>query len=419
MAEILRRLAASALIGGLSTVVFAASSDAAEGVVSAAALVVGAAGAGREFVAATPARVFDSRTGLGAASVSSIAPVKPVSVQIGGRDGIPANADSVAVNVTVTNAKGDGFALVYPAGMAPPKASSVNFRGGESRSNLVLAKLGAGGRLSLVTNVEADVVLDVVGYFVNPALSGPGARLHALAPSRLLDSRMKLGLAGPLIADSTATVVVRGRNGVAADAQAVLVNLTATDASSGTYIAAYGDGDRPATSTINVGPNDTRSNMAIVPLAADGSMRLYNYAGVVDVVADVLGYFGPGSVDAGSAGQVVIGPPSRLFDSREADVVLGDTGPGTLAFNLAVGETGAQVTGAVLNVTHVNPTRDSYVTVWPADLDQPIASNINTAAGNIVSNLVVVPLGPDGTVNFANYRGEAGIVVDLVGVVIA
>jgi hypothetical protein len=45
----------------------------------------------------------------------------------------------------------------------------------------------------------------------------------------------------------------------------------------------------------------------------------------------------------------------------------------------------------------------------------PTASNLNFGPGQVRPNLVVVPLGPDGEVSFANANGTTDLIVDIFG----
>ena len=71
--------------------------------------------------------------------------------------------------------------------------------------------------------------------------------------------------------------------------------------------------------------------------------------------------------------------------------------------------------GAVaLNVTIVNPTAPTYVTVWPSGQPQPGSSNVNAVVGT-VANMVTVGLGADGAVAVSNFAGSADVLIDVAG----
>jgi ABC-type branched-subunit amino acid transport system substrate-binding protein len=70
-----------------------------------------------------------------------------------------------------------------------------------------------------------------------------------------------------------------------------------------------------------------------------------------------------------------------------------------------------------LSVTVTGQTRAGFVTAYPDGVSRPTSSNVNFDAGATTSNLVVVPVGPDGYVDL--YNGSIAtvqIVVNAVGV---
>jgi hypothetical protein len=71
----------------------------------------------------------------------------------------------------------------------------------------------------------------------------------------------------------------------------------------------------------------------------------------------------------------------------------------------------------ILNVTVTNTTATSWLTVWPAGVPRPTASNLNWTAGRTVPNLVEVALGPSDQISIANAAGSADVLVDAEGYV--
>jgi len=69
------------------------------------------------------------------------------------------------LNVTATNAVGPGFVTVYPCGETQPVASSLNYLGGQSVPNAVVARIGAGDTVCLFVSEATDLVADVDGFF--------------------------------------------------------------------------------------------------------------------------------------------------------------------------------------------------------------------------------------------------------------
>jgi hypothetical protein len=74
-----------------------------------------------------------------------------------------------------------------------------------------------------------------------------------------------------------------------------------------------------------------------------------------------------------------------------------------------------KVTAVALNVTVTAPSASSNLTVYPGGTALPGVSNLNYKPGLTISNLVIVPVGPDGTVHFSNHAGTVQVIADLAG----
>jgi hypothetical protein len=140
---------------------------------------------------------------LGVSASSSAAAAMPalgagevLEVQVGGVGGVPGNAAAAALNFTVANPAAVGYVTVYPCGVARPVASNLNFVAGQAIPNLVLAKLGASGRVCVYSSVATDVIVDVSGYF--PAGSGYTPIDN---PNRILDTRNAVGFSESFATD--------------------------------------------------------------------------------------------------------------------------------------------------------------------------------------------------------------------------
>lgn len=117
--------------------------------------------------------------------------------------------------------------------------------------------------------------------------------------------------------------------------------------------------------------------------------------------------------------------PCRLLDTRPApDNVgtrVGALAAGEVFATTARGTVGkcAIPTDAValgLNVAIVAPTADSYLTVYPADTEQPLAANLNWVAGQAPTpNAVTAKLSADGKLAFYNLKGTVHLAVDVQG----
>ncbi len=236
-----------------------------------------------------PDRVLDTRTGIGA-PVARLIGGSTLDLLVAGRGGVPSTGvDAVVLNVAAVTPSADGYLSVWPTGMSRPVVSNLNYSAGRNVPNLVVCKLGAGGAVSLFAQSgDLDVIADVVGCFTTD-----GARLVAVAPTRLLDTRTGLGARAGLVgATSEIDLGVVGVGGVDPAATAVILNVTATDTAADTYVTVYPDGvARPNSSSLNVVAGDTIANLVIAKVGPNGRVRLYNHVGAVNLVADVTGYF--------------------------------------------------------------------------------------------------------------------------------
>jgi hypothetical protein len=102
---------------------------------------------------------------------------------VGGTCGVPTNAGSVAVNVTVVSPTAAGNFRLYPAGSPMPGSSSINYAAQQVRANNGAFGLGTGGALSVYCSQAsgtAHLVLDVFGWFDNattPPPTGGGSQI--------------------------------------------------------------------------------------------------------------------------------------------------------------------------------------------------------------------------------------------------
>jgi len=129
---------------------------------------------------------------------------------------------------------------------------------------------------------------------------------------------------------------------------------------------------------------------------------------------------GPGDIDT----TYVPIDPCRLFDLRPDGG--GDRtsplGPGEVYTQPVVGAVGecnlpADASGVMMNVTIVEPTAASHLTIYPANRRGiPQVSSLNWVAGQAPTpNAVDVKLSPDGRLKFYNLAGQVYVLADVVG----
>lgn len=150
------------------------------------------------------------------------------------------------------------------------------------------------------------------------------------------------------------------------------------------------------------------------------------FGGALAVVLAAAGYIGlAGAADAPVNPVLNSIVPCRIIDTRPSPNTVG---PRSTALKAAetytVKMTGAQgdcsvptsAASLVLNVTVVEGTAPSWLTVWPAGTPVPTASNLNWVPGpSPIANQVTVGLPGSGEVSFRNQLGRVHLVVDVTG----
>jgi CSLREA domain-containing protein len=239
-----------------------------------------------------------------------------------------------------------------------------------------------------------------------------------LPPTRVLDTRVGVGNVPMLRGGQPQQTTIGGVGGVPATASAVVLNVTATNASASTFVTVFPGGVAvpPVASNLNVRPGQTVPNLVTVKLGKGGTVAFLAGAGSLDLVGDVVGYY-TAPYDPGSKLATV--SPTRVIDTRPGTGHLGFTtiGPAQTK-SLVIPSAPAGATSVVLNVTVTNPTTAGFLTTFPtaaAPNSPPLASSLNFTPGQTVANLVTAKLGAGGSVSFYNSSGSTDVVVDVVG----
>jgi RHS repeat-associated protein len=246
------------------------------------------------YVPVTPTRIVNTVTGLGA-PLAKVAQGASLTVQAGGVAGVPASASAVFVNITVHNQAGPGWIEPYPTGTTR-QVGSLNFPHTITTAFGVSADLNASGQVSIYVGQGGpiDVDVDVVGYFSATNGSSGAAGSFTATQHRVLDTRT--GTALP--ANGVTTIQVAGVDGIpmGSGVAAVSLNFTAIESHYNTsgYLRAWAsDQSEPtSTSSLNYVYDVFQTNQVVVPVAADGTIKVRNAgAGAVDLVLDVQGWY--------------------------------------------------------------------------------------------------------------------------------
>lgn len=263
-----------------------------------------------------------------------------------------------------------------------------------------------GGRCD-VGAVESDSTVFPEGSFFTP-----------IAPVRLVDSRpaSQVGpYATPWAVNATRDITVDGSGTpVPAGAAAVVLNVTVTDTTSSGFLTLWPTGrPRPMASSLNWAPGQTIPNQVTAKVGANGKVSVFT-SGAADIVVDVVGYYGPGSVD-GFASVA----PARLLDSRASSQVGPFSTPWAPAQTRVITVTGpgtpvpVGTDAVVLNVTVTDTAGTGFLTVWPGGT-RPTASSLNWSPGQTIPNAVTTKVDATGTVD-VYASGSADVVIDVAG----
>ena len=374
--------------------------------------------AGDLFTGITPKRLLDSRPAFQVGPFNTpwgAGTTRGVTVA-GGTTTVPADADAVTLNVTVTQTNAVSYLSIWPKGETKPTVSSLNWDAGWTVPNSVTVKVGSGGQISVYNNLGlANVIVDVVGYYK----AGTGAGFTSLQPTRLLDSCPAFQV-GPYHTPWSAgtnreVTVAGGTTTVPADADAVALNVTVTQTNAVSFLSVWPSGQtQPTVSSLNWDSGWTIPNAVTVKVGTGGKIQMYNNLGTANVIVDVVGYFKSG---AGSPFHPL--SPARLMDSRPGFQVGPFNTPwsaGTTR-NLDVTTNGVpdNADSVLLNMTVTQTNAVSYLSVWPNGQTQPTVSSLNWAAGWTIPNAVTAKIGTSGQVKIFNNLGSAHVLADVAG----
>ena len=393
---------------------------------------VGSVGAKGAYYAVTPARVLDTRSGVGAPK-AMLGTQQSLDLQVTGRGGVPSvGVSAVVLNVTVTGSTAASFLTVYPTGADRPTASSINFAKGWTGANSVTIGVGDGGKVRIYNQYGAThVIADVVGFYaadstVIPTAGTTDADFYPLTPQRWIDTRPD-GNNGRL---GNGDYYQLGWDFGAAYnpyVRAVAVNITAVSPTGNGYLSAWNGqaGAFPSTSTLNYTTGHNVPNMAIVPtspcnetwcnangIPMIGVINTTSATAATHLIVDIVGVYDNATPGDGLRFRPIT--PQRITDTRSGLGYPTAFGPGVSGTVTAPASV-AQANALAFNVTAVNPTASTYLTLWPAGIAQPTVSNLNPSVGQTVANAAIVGLGTNKAFNIYNAGGSTNVLVDVVG----
>ncbi|MEH0821994.1 MULTISPECIES: hypothetical protein [unclassified Micromonospora] len=234
----------------------------------------------------------------------------------------------LVLNVTAVSPVKDGFLTVWSGEGAVPGSSTVNYGAGKVVPNLTIVKTssctdcGTGHAVpsfAVHTAQTSNIVVDVVGVMDDGQVPD-GMRFRPLRPTRVLDSRIGLGVTGALGPNTTRSVAVYGYEEVPRDTEALVTNVTAVAPTNNTVITVWPADmglPKPTSSNLNPAAGQTVSNAVITGIGPSYQFDVHNLSGSTHLVGDVVGTFyrypgtASGTAPRGASCFVVLGSGSR------------------------------------------------------------------------------------------------------------
>lgn len=341
---------------------------------------------------------------------------------------IPATATAVAVDVTVVQATALGAIVTYADGSQRPITSSTNYTAGTTVTGYQIVPIGPDGNIALYNTSAgtAHAIVDITGYFTSDATaSGDQTYSQLSTASRILDTRSSTGIAntsltavGTVAANKTLTLNVQNaiNPGSGITITGVAINLTTVSETGTGYLQAYPTGQAPAAATALSYTSDTVASMAAdVPVAADGTITIYNVASATSIIGDVAGYY-----TNGTTGLVYHSVnPTRLIDTRKGIGGRSTAIPATTVVNftgIAAAITTDPAPVLALMLTATDTTANSTIVAYPDSGSKPGTSNLNWSTGQTIANLALTGIGTtDGGISTYASAGNVDLIADCSG----
>ena len=258
-------------------------------------------GAGNFYRPIEPVRTTDTRNSpicRPDAGCANLGPI-PAGTELRNTAAAPEGAVASVANITVVDGAGSGYVTADTCANLVPghqTRSTVNFEDHDTVANFTVvpsARTDAGLEFCTYSPNGLQELIDVQGYFA--PFSADSLAYTPQTPTRVMDSRL-------CWTDPATSVQRCGKRNAAgstvrvqapAGAAAVVVNLTSADAQGAGYISA---GSCTSTnlanshSNLNAVVGAAVANMAIVPVAADGTFCVY-MSSSMHLIVDVMGTF--------------------------------------------------------------------------------------------------------------------------------
>lgn len=375
--------------------------------------------------ARTPSRILDTRGG------SPVSNGGYVDVTI---PSAPADLAGVTLNIAVSPVSGSGIANAYPVSSGQPStfqvpttSSLVNWVTGQghtmsSGSFRIVDSQKLRIKLDGVGAGTAHVIVDYTGWYSratgNVAVGNGRTFVSANDPRRVYDSRTA-GAGGTelrLGAGQTRSIQVEGVNGVPADVFAVALNVTAIGPTTNTFLSAFSSAlsTAPGTSVVNVQAGDSpRAGQIAIQAGSDGRAKIFNDAGSVNFIVDVVGWWIDNDTSANAGRALFSGAYNRPPVTVDPGVTV------KVATSPISNPTGPKygIRAAMVNVKAFNATGTGWLVFHRnSTVPSSAGSNLNFTTAENTTNSSFAPTDTIGEFYISNPSGSAVTVsIDVTG----
>ena len=314
-------------------------------------------------------------------------------------------ARGALVDVRVTSPTKAGYVSVYPDGTARPGLATVQFQAGRAAENSALA---TGGTVDFYNGSAGTINLAVVTYGLDTIMTtkGYGSYGETYAPVTPVTVLPRTKIAG----GHQVGFRVTGLDHVPANAQDVVLNITASGGSTaGSFVTSpAGSNGALSANTAGYWAKGQQVTNLVMESPGGGQVELKNAgSGAAYFSASVVGYY----LYTGSDSVFLPATPKRLDT-----VTLGAKRSVTLA---VTGRNGIPATGATavaVNLTASGATASGTIMAYADGTVLPAPMNLSYAAGATIANAAIVAVGHDGAIRLYNSGSRAVTVnVDLTG----
>ncbi len=293
-----------------------------------------------------------------------------------GTCGIPGNARAYSFNITAVPSGPLSYLTIWPTGSPIPNVSTLNSLSGAIVANAAIVPAGTGGAVSVFVTNNADVIIDINGYFT--------------------DDTAAIGPTGPT--GATGATGSTGANSVIAGPQGPIGVTGPTGAVGSTGAQGIQGVTGPAGATGSTGPTG-----ATGPSGPTGTQ------GIPGVTGPTGGTGSTGATGAMGAGSFT--PAYGSFSNDSGPIVAVILGGTSIPLSTTTASLGISYSGTTATIAAAGVYRMAYCVRTTAS--QSMSSRLLVNGAGVTSSAISPPLGSDKFCRSTSLSLAAGTTVDL------